>query len=141
MDTASYALARAGVIVDLAAGRGTGGDAMGDRYISIEHFMGSANDDLFIASEDPDSIDGGEHDADNMVGDEPDYDGSDGDTISYEKSEEAVFVDMAPGTAPNLVEATDINEEGSYARDDAFGTDITGIENVIGSSHDDKLIR
>ena len=34
---------------------------MGDRFVSIEQFMGSANDDMFIASEDPDIIDGGAH--------------------------------------------------------------------------------
>ena len=97
-DTASYSMAAAGVTVDLEAGRGTAGDAMGDRFVSIEHFMGSGNDDMFIAGEDPDNIDGGAHDADDMVGGEPDYDGSDGDTVSYEKSEEAVHVDLAVAT-------------------------------------------
>ena len=95
MDTASYSFAAAGVTVDIDAGRGTGGDAMGDRFTSIEQFMGSANDDMFIAGEDPDIIDGGDHGADDIVDGEPDYDRSDGDTVSYEKSEEAVHVDLA----------------------------------------------
>ena len=137
MDTASYSRAAAGVTVDLDAGRGTGGDAMGDRFISIEHFLGSGNDDMFIAGEDADNIDGGAHDADNMVGGEPDYDGSDGDTVSYEKSEEGVHVDLG-----EMVQAMDAatagepdNPEGSYARGDM----LDGIENVMGSNHDDVL--
>ena len=91
MDTASYSGAAAGVTVDIDAGRGTGGDAMGDRFTSIEQFMGSANDDMFLAGEDPDIINGGAHGADDIVGGEPDHDRSDGDTVSYEKSEEAVY--------------------------------------------------
>ena len=52
MDTASYSRAQTGVTVDLDAGRGTAGDAMGDRFVSIEKFEGSSNDDMFIAGED-----------------------------------------------------------------------------------------
>ena len=40
MDTASYSGAAAGVTVDIDAGRGTGGDAMGDRFTSIEQVHG-----------------------------------------------------------------------------------------------------
>ena len=153
-DTASYSFAAAGVTVDIDAGRGTGGDAMGDRFISIEHFLGSRNDDMFIASEDADSIDGGAHNADDVNLDgEADYDQSDGDTVSYEKSEEGVWVNLgdtdaagqtqfvdgpdsttrADGTADTHVE---VNPEGSYAQGDV----LTNIENVMGSSQDDVLM-
>ena len=139
-DTASYANARAGVTVDLDAGKGTGGDAEGDTFVSIEEFMGSMNDDKFIASDEADVVNGGGHGADDMVGGEPDWDGSDGDTISYEKSEEAVTVNLGtPGGQDGAQEsgatATDPNPEGSYARGDM----LTGIENVMGSDQGDSL--
>ena len=145
-DTASYAGAKAGVTVDIDAGEGTGGDAMGDTFTSIERYMGSNNDDLFIASEDADTVNGGTH-ADDDVDDfmDPDPDGSDGDTISYEKSEEAVNVNLAlttaqvtPSDSDNdgvLDTDLDVNPEGSYAAGDV----LSGIENVIGSSQDDIL--
>ena len=145
-DTASYSGAMAGVTVDIDEGRGTGGDAMGDTFTSIEQYMGSANDDLFIASEYADTVDGSTQ-ADDDFDDfgDPDPDGSDGDTISYEKSEEAVTVDLAvttqvmPTDSDNdgvLDENLDINPEGSYAAGDV----LTGIENVMGSGMDDVIM-
>ena len=146
-DTASYAGALAGVTVDIDAGAGTGGDAMGDTFTSIERYLGSANDDLFIASEYADTVDGSTHAGDDVdaFGDS-DPDGSDGDTISYEKSEEAVTVDLALTTAQVMPTAStaggeldtnlDVNPEGSYAAGDV----LSGIENVIGSSQDDVLM-
>ena len=119
-DTASYAGAPAGVTLDLAAGRGREGDANGDTFFDIENFTGSDHDDTFIASDDPDNIDGGGHAGDNMG----DADGVDGDTVSYEKSTEAVTVTLGGGTI-----------EGGYAEDDT----LAGIENVTGSAHRDTL--
>ena len=133
-DTASYSGARAGVTVDIDAGEGTGGDAMGDTYISIEQYVGSSNDDLFIASEYADTVDGSTHaDDDTDAFGDPDPDGSDGDTISYVNSEEAVTVDLGREGAQSST--TSDNPEGSYARGDT----LTDIENVIGSSMNDKL--
>ena len=126
MDTASYAGAAEGVTVDLAAGRGTAGDAEGDTFVSIEKFMGSDHDDTFISGEDPDMVDGA----------------GDSDTISYQKSEEAVTVNLGtPGDTTNPLAqvsgttATQDNPEGSYARGDI----LTSIENVTGSSYNDTL--
>ena len=118
-DTASYAGAPAGVTLDLAAGRGREGDANGDTFFDIENFTGSDHDDTFIASDDPDNIDGGGHAGDDMG----DADGVDGDTVSYEKSTAAVTVTLG-GTI-----------EGGYAEDDT----LAGIENVTGSAHRDTL--
>ncbi|MDA1090850.1 MAG: FecR domain-containing protein, partial [Proteobacteria bacterium] len=47
-DIASYADALQGVMVDLAAGTGTGGDAEGDTLINIEGVIGSSFDDTLI---------------------------------------------------------------------------------------------
>ena len=157
MDTASYAGAQAGVTVDIDAGAGTGGDAMGDVFTSIEQYRGSNNDDLFIASEDADMVDGGSHaDDDRDDFGDLDHDRSDGDTMSYEKSEEAVWVNLAltvvqpqyvitadntpftpsAGSPFNSATHTEVNPEGSYAAGDL----LTNIENIMGSSQDDVLM-
>ena len=120
-DTASYTGAPAGVTLDLAAGRGREGDANGDTFFDIENFTGSDHDDTFIASDDPDNIDGDGHDGDDMG----DADGVDGDTVSYEKSTKAVTVNLTTGT-----------HTGGYAEDDT----LAGIENVTGSAHRDTLV-
>lgn len=44
-DTADYSTSSAGVTVDLATGKGTGGDAQGDTLISMEKVIGSAFND------------------------------------------------------------------------------------------------
>jgi glucose/arabinose dehydrogenase len=44
-DTADYSLSSAGVIVSLATGLGSGGDAQGDILVSIENIVGSAQAD------------------------------------------------------------------------------------------------
>ena len=114
-DTASYANARAGVTVDLSSGttgRGTKGDASGDRFTGIEKFQGSAHDDTFIASQRTDNVNGGE--------------GS--DTISYEKSKAKVTVNLSSSKQSD-------STTNSYANNDAF----TRIENVTGSNYDDTL--
>ena len=117
-DTATYAGAAEGVTVNLASGSGRG-DAAGDRFTNIEKYVGSAHDDTFISGEDADEIDGSTH-------------GEGGDTVSYDESQEGVTVDLS--TRVQSSEDT-VNPEGSYAR----GDDLTNIENVIGSDHNDTL--
>ena len=94
VDIATYAGAMAGITVNLATGRGTAGDADGDRLVNIEQVIGSSNDDTFIAGAGPDNIIGGDHDGDDpMTG----TDMEDGDTVSYELSPEAVTVELGCG--------------------------------------------
>ena len=59
IDVASYAGAEAGVTVNLASGRGTGGDAEGDTLVNIEQVWGSGEDDTFLAGPRKDHVDGG----------------------------------------------------------------------------------
>ena len=122
MDIASYAGAMAGVTVDLASGKGTAGDAMGDTLVNIEQVMGSSNDDTFIAGSGADNIVGGDHgDDDPMTG----MDKEDGDTVSYELSDEAVQVTLGILTVPHKqMRKTDPD---SYATGDT----LAGIENII----------
>ena len=154
LDWAVYRPAMEGVEVDLSTGRGTGGDAMGDRLIGIEVIWGSKNDDTFIASADEDT-----HDI--IHGD------SGADTVSYEASETAVMVDLADhndntsitlggtGTAadpftftyeptddtPTLEHVTDAPGValGSVETNGAFGDRLGGISNLTGSDHNDTL--
>ena len=130
VDIATYAGAMAGVTVNLATGRGTAGDAMGDRLFDIEQVVGSSNDDTFIASAGPDNIMGGDHDGDDpMTG----TDMEDGDTVSYQLSPEAVTIDL---TATNGIQTADSQgDEDSYAGGDT----LVGIENVMGSEENDMI--
>ena len=123
-DTASYAGASTGVTLDLsygASGRGTGGDASGDSFTNIEKFVGSPHDDTFIASSRTDNIDGGEGDSDGI------------DTVSYARSSGKVEVDLTD------TDGQDASSGFDNADNFASGDTLTGIDNVIGSSHDDKL--
>ena len=104
MDTASYVTAMAGVTVDLHARKGTGGDAEGDTYSNIEQYMGSSNDDTFIASEGIDRVNAGGH-GDDDVGKR-----TDGDTISYEESEEGVTLSVALDTGIVTVDAANADD-------------------------------
>ena len=123
IDIASYAGAMAGVTVNLATGRGTAGDAMGDTLTNIEQVLGSDHDDTFIAGPEADNIDGGEN---------PAMD-AEGDTVSYELSDEAVQVTLgAPGTAQTQAAQADSD---SYATDDI----LNNIENLTGSGLGDEL--
>ena len=142
IDIASYAGAMAGVTVNLDNGRGTAGDAEGDMLVNIEKVIGSSNDDLFLAGEETDNIDGGAHDGDDPAG----GDEEDGDTVSYELSDEAVTVDLRlqATNAAQLMETTDdqgqvenegINVDGSFAAGDF----LADIENLTGSDFDDTL--
>jgi Ca2+-binding RTX toxin-like protein len=58
-DTASYARSAAAVIVDLAAGTGSGGDAAGDTYVGIENLLGSAFADKLTGDAGDNVIEGG----------------------------------------------------------------------------------
>ena len=113
-DTASYASASDGVTVDLSGGNGSTGDARGDTYDSIEKYEGSEFDDTFIAGKSEDDIDGNAHKGH-------------GDTVSYIKSDKGVTVDLS---------SPDQGDEGEgYEKGDM----LNGIENIIGSNHDDTL--
>ena len=124
IDVASYAGAMAGITINLATGRGTAGDAMGDTLVNIEQVLGSGHDDTFLAGPGPDNIDGGGNPAMMPAG----------DTVSYELSDEAVQVTLAAeGTAQTQADQDDSD---SYATGDI----LLNIENITGSGQGDELI-
>lgn len=137
IDIASYSGARAGVIVDLNARKGTGGDAMGDTYRNIERYDGSDNDDEFIASKDVDIINAGTHAMDNEA---KGANAPDGDTISYEESETGVTINLASDQSADLSTAiASANADDGNNENFAEGDIITGFENVTGSEFKDML--
>lgn len=82
-DTVSYANSSVAVTVDLAIGTGTGGDAEGDSYMSIENVQGSNFDDTIIGNDD-DNIFFGSAGVD-------DYDGGAGlNVVDYSGSDNAI---------------------------------------------------
>ena len=128
-DTASYATATAGVVVNLQFNTGSN-DAQGDSYISIERIVGSPSNDLLLGNDannnfggaaGDDLLDGGGGDdllsgdagADQLTG------GAGNDFAAYTISPSAVNVSLFTG-----------NGTGG----DAQGDTLNGIENLQGST-------
>ena len=135
IDWVSYLTSDTGVTVNLTTGTGTGGDAQGDEITSVENLVGSnyadvltgdavANilhgldgDDEILGNGGNDVLEGGAG-ADELNG------GLGVDTVSYLNSDAGITLDLVEGTG-----------EGGHAEGDV----LTGIENAIGSDHDDEL--
>jgi Ca2+-binding RTX toxin-like protein len=145
IDTALYADSTSGVAVDLGTGRGQYGTAEGDTLIGIENLYGSSygdllsgtdganelrgldGDDQLVARAGADLLDGGYGDdllaggsgGDNLIG------GAGFDFASYAASQAGVLVKLDLGVG---------------FIGDAEGDQLSGIEGIYGSSHDDGLI-
>ena len=127
VDTATYAASVTGVIVNLEAGRGSGGDAEGDRLIGIENLLGSSSADTLIGNFAANRLDGGSGNdtleggagADVLIG------GAGLDTATYANSDAAVTVNLMAGTA-----------SGGHAEADV----LFGIENLMGGAFNDRLM-
>ena len=127
-DTASYRRADRGVDVNLRTGRGEGSEAEGDTLANIENLIGSDHDDTLTGDNNDNILLGGpgndtlagDGGADLLIG------GEGTDTASYYRnfSNHGVRVDLAAGVA-----------DGSTAEGDR----LAGIENIIGTTQDDKL--
>ena len=142
-DWVYYNHARAAVVVNLATGKGEGGEADGDTLLNIEGVLASQHDDTFIAGEGRDWIDG-------WLGN---------DTVSYKESKHGVTVDLSnsahhtaePETRPDdgvdLPTGNTSRDSGGTPGDDDFVADksyarndaLISIENLTGSSKDDEL--
>ncbi len=126
IDLADYSASAGGVSVNLSDGTGTGGDAEGDVLIGIENLTGSAFGDRLIGDAGANLLDGGAGDdtlaglggADTLVG------GEGTDLADYSASAAGVAVDLSSGTGLD---------------GDAEGDVLSGIENLTGSDHDDRL--
>ena len=126
-DTASYATSSSGVVVSLATGTGSGGDAAGDVLVNIERLVGSGYDDGLIGDAGANVLIGGAGDDYLVGGAGADYiDGGDGpDTVSYTTSSAAVSINLTAQTASG---------------GDAEGDTLRNVERVVGSNFDDVLV-
>ncbi|TSD84456.1 hypothetical protein FFK22_032535 [Mycobacterium sp. KBS0706] len=125
-DAASYSGSDAEVTVDLAAGTGSGGDAEGDTYTSIESLTGSAFADTLYGSAGANALAGGAGD-DMLYGDagaDVLNGGAGIDAAGYFQSDVAVTVDLTAGTGT-----------GGHAEGDT----LSNIENLGGSRFNDTL--
>lgn len=144
-DWAHYKNSDAGVIVSLATGEGSGGDAEGDTLVNIEHLSGSDYGDLLVGNNGHNVLSGW-HGNDNLIG----YGGRDSlygyvgddvlkggtgavdildggfglDTAAYDESNAAVFVSLLTDAA-----------SGGHAK----GDQLFSIENLRGSDFADLL--
>ena len=126
-DSVLYDGSPRGVSINLSSGSGSGGDAAGDAFTSIENVTGSSSADTLIGSSGNNTIDGGAG-ADQLNGGAgaDALSGGDGtDTASYIGSVNGVAVSLATGTGSG---------------GDAAGDVLTSIENLIGSASSDTLI-
>ncbi|WP_050466206.1 calcium-binding protein [Herbaspirillum chlorophenolicum] len=111
-DTVSYAFDTVGVTVDLYTGKGSGGWAAGDTYLSIENVIGGSGNDVFYASADSNNFDGG----------------GGNNTVNYSHSTYGVVVDLVNNVGGDM----DSSHQ-SLANGDTY----TRIQNVVGSASND----
>ncbi|BCH35511.1 hypothetical protein MesoLjLc_74410 [Mesorhizobium sp. L-8-10] len=126
IDTASYSGSNAGVTINLATGRGTGGHAQGDTLVNIENLNGSHFADKLYGNAGNNVLKGGAS-ADFLSGGAgADYldGGSGGDAASYADSNAGVTVSLLTGKG-----------SGGHAQGDT----LLNIWNLVGSRFADKL--
>lgn len=136
IDTADYTASTSAVSVNLLTGQNTGGEAEGDRLVSIENLAGSAHDDILAGDHGDNRLTGRDGD-DSLFGNGGNdrligglgadlLDGGDGnrDAADYSNAREAVGVDLLFGGF--LGEAT--------------GDTFNSVEFVVGSDFDDIII-
>ena len=145
-DTISYWHSYAGVSVSLKNNTASGGEAEGDAISGFENVIGSAHQDYLTGTNGANTLDGGGGDdfiwgeagndklyggagKDYLIGgsgaDELDGGGGIDDTASYLVSTAGVMVDLTNHTAHG---------------GDAEGDQLSGIEWLQGSNHDDVLV-
>jgi Ca2+-binding RTX toxin-like protein len=103
-DWTSYYSSQAGVVVNLATGKASGGEATGDKLTSIENVGGSIYKDILTGNSENNYIDGffggdiikGSGGADTIVG------GGGVDTATYENMSDGVYISLSPGKIKSL---------------------------------------
>lgn len=143
-DLTSYADSNAAVTVNLSTGRGSGGTAEGDTYVSVENVLGSQYSDVITGNDGANLLMGGGGQdtlkggggADTLSGDQGNDQlkgGGGADTLNGgEGIDEANYSSSGSGVIVNLL--TDRAYGG-----DAEGDNLNSIENLSGSAHRDFL--
>ena len=143
----------AGVALDLTAGTGSGGDAAGDTYVSIEHVRGTDYADTITGSSDRNMIYG--QDGDDVIasgggndliygqdGDDTITGGSAGETFHGGAGADTIdgaggldwvrYTDAGSGVSVSLL-------TGTGTQGDAAGDQLSNVEHLWGSEYDDVL--
>ncbi len=127
IDTLSYASSAEGVIVDLARGVASGGDAEGDNFSNVENISGSQVGDVLIGDAGNNVMNGNDG-RDFLTG------GAGADQLDGGAGiDDAEYVGSDAGVTVNLVTGTGL---GGHAEGDV----LANIEYVHGSMFDDHLI-
>lgn len=124
--TVSYDGIAVGITLSLTSGAAIGGDADGDTFTNVNRVVGGAFADTLIGSAGNDRFDGGSGN-DYLTG----RAGAD-QLIGGAGIDSALYGDSAAGVQVNL-------QSGTGAGGSAAGDTLSGVENVIGSSHNDVL--
>ncbi|TNE63214.1 MAG: calcium-binding protein, partial [Alphaproteobacteria bacterium] len=155
-DTASFETASAAVSANLVSGRGTGGEADGDVYISIENLTGSNHDDSLIGNRFANVLAGGAGDDTLVAG--YGYDSlSGGDGDDYLKGGYGIDT-LEGGAGADTLDGEQDNDWVSYAGSDAGvsltllgngwatgtggdaeGDRVANVQRIVGSEHNDSL--
>ena len=152
-DRTDYGSSAAAVIVDLAAGTGSGGEAAGDRYVAVEDVGGSAFADTLVGDPGNNRLWGhaGDDRLEGGAGSDSLYGEAGTDTLSGGDGDDwltggagadildggagidiALYDAAAAGVSINLL-------SGRGTGGEAEGDSFVNIENVIGSAFDDQV--
>jgi serralysin len=135
IDTASYTLSFAGVVVDLSTNQASGGEADGDRFVSIENLLGSYHFDSLTGDNQSNLISGldGNDTLNGLGGDDRLVGGSGFDLLNGgEGADTASYNNALASIIANLS-----NSQANTG--DALGDVFISIENLEGSRYDDFL--
>ena len=131
-DTADYSASTAWVNVDLSLataqiGGGDGNHALGDTLTGIENLTGSNFNDVLTGDSGANVLNG-------LAGDDTLVGGAGADLLDG-----GTGVDTADYSASDAAVNVDLRRTGAQSGGDAEGDVLTGIENVIGSNHNDTI--
>jgi len=129
-DRLDYSASTEGVVVSLASGTGSGGDAQGDVIQNFENILGTLFADILVGSAESNVLEGsaGSDILEGGAGDDWLYGGIGLDTASYQSSAVGVTVNLSLALGATQISAGD-----------ASGDRLHDIENVTGSAFDDVL--
>ncbi len=145
LDVADYSRSAQAVNVNIAARRATGGDAEGDTLDSIEGAFGSAQDDTLLGdnaanrlsgADGNDRIEGeaGNDEIDGGAGDDVLVGGQGGDRIEGGAGVDTLLYSAATRAISVRLDG------GASTGGDAEGDVVTGVENLVATAYDDRVV-